>query len=65
VANLLGRREGFDKEQIEESWKVIKTSITESAEKVIQLTKEIKQRNGLMIIARKQSGNVIKSESKQ
>jgi hypothetical protein len=33
VSNLLGRREGFDKEQIEESWKVIMTSITESAEK--------------------------------
>ncbi|KAF0770859.1 ribosome biogenesis protein TSR3 isoform X1 [Aphis craccivora] len=42
VENLLGRREGFDKEQIEESWKVIKTSITESAEKVIQLTQRKK-----------------------
>uniref|UniRef100_A0A2S2PZB8 Uncharacterized protein n=1 Tax=Sipha flava TaxID=143950 RepID=A0A2S2PZB8_9HEMI len=42
VANILGRREGFDKEQIEESWKVIKTSITKSAEKVIQLTQRKK-----------------------
>ncbi|CAH1721690.1 unnamed protein product [Aphis gossypii] len=42
VTNLLGRREGFDTEQIEESWIAIKTSITESAEKVIQLTQRKK-----------------------
>jgi len=42
VTNFLGRREGFDKEQIEESWKAIKTSITESAEKFIQLTQRKK-----------------------
>ncbi|KAL4126369.1 hypothetical protein QTP88_010591 [Uroleucon formosanum] len=35
VTNLLGRREGFDKEQIKESWKAIKTSITESAGKKV------------------------------
>ncbi|XP_025208310.1 uncharacterized protein LOC112603784, partial [Melanaphis sacchari] len=42
VTNLLGRREGFDTEQIEESWIAVKTSITESAEKVIQLTQRKK-----------------------
>ncbi|KAF0770125.1 Uncharacterized protein FWK35_00001520 [Aphis craccivora] len=46
VANLLGRREGFDKEQIEESWKVIKTAITESAEK-----KAIREHNEVRIKA--------------
>ncbi|VVC27148.1 Endonuclease/exonuclease/phosphatase,Reverse transcriptase domain [Cinara cedri] len=42
VTNFLGKREGSDNEQVEESWKVIKASITESAEKVIQHTQRKK-----------------------
>lgn len=48
MTNCLGRREGSDEEQVEESWKVIKTSITESTEK--------KSKKWLMIIVKKQSG---------
>jgi len=41
VSNLLGKREGRDNQQIEELWKIIKASITESAEKSFNTHKEI------------------------
>lgn len=44
VIRLLGKIEERDNEQVEELWKIIKASITESAEKVIQhIKKEYKE----------------------
>lgn len=65
MTNLLGRKEERDYEQVEKSWKIIKTPITEFAEKVIQYIqrkkakkwfndnckKEIKERNEARIKA--------------
>lgn len=49
VTNFLEKRDESVEEQLEESWKVIKTSIIESAEKIFQFT----QKNDSMIITRK------------
>jgi hypothetical protein len=53
MANFLGKLEGSDNEQVEESWKVIKASITESAEKVIQHTQRKKTKKWFNDICKK------------